>query len=62
MLASCPVIGVKNGGLLETVKDDKSNGILCEENINSFSEALYTLINNPQVIIFIFIKIYNYHS
>jgi hypothetical protein len=39
------VIGVNNGGLLETITVDKNNGILCEPNGEEFAKAMETLLN-----------------
>jgi alpha-1,3/alpha-1,6-mannosyltransferase len=44
MLSSCAVIGVNNGGLLETVTTDKKNGLLCNPDGHEFAQAMLNLI------------------
>ncbi len=48
MACATPVIGVKEGGLLETIQD-RVTGRLVERNEQSFSAALLELIENPRL-------------
>jgi alpha-1,3/alpha-1,6-mannosyltransferase len=49
MFAGIPVIGVNNGGLLETVTTDESNGILCPPHPQLFADAFLQLLHNPHL-------------
>jgi glycosyltransferase involved in cell wall biosynthesis len=48
MACATPVVGVKEGGLLETIQD-KFNGRLTPRDEKIFSMALLELIKNPQM-------------
>jgi len=51
MLAERPVIGVNNGGLLETITTDTRNGFLCNSNSEEFADAMYTLATNENLVV-----------
>jgi glycosyltransferase involved in cell wall biosynthesis len=48
MACATPIVGVKEGGLLETIQDHKT-GRLVERNEQAFSMALEEILRNPQL-------------
>lgn len=48
MACATPVIGIHEGGLLETI-DNGLNGLLTERDENDYGDALYSLLTNPDL-------------
>ena len=48
MACATPVVGVREGGLLETIEDGQ-NGRLTERDENEYADAIYTLLTQPDL-------------
>ena len=50
MSAGLPVIGYRSCPSIEDIVVHNNNGILCEDGVDALSNAILTLVNNPDLL------------